>query len=194
MDWHMDPVFRSIFRQAEQTDARLGIRRDEKHEDGRKKEHEEKEPSAEGGFDEGRPTVSVAALIAFLEGLVQTLRMKALPLPTPDYVVPVILPPQDKGSSLPQGGYGSAPAHAASAYRNVAEGKNLRQDGADSSSSASFVTAGQAETLSAEDVRAIHNLLESLKTLRVETLTIEKAPTFLQSLSNAVERAKEAEG
>lgn len=191
----MDPVFRTIFRQAEQTDARLGIRRDEKQEDGRRKEGEEGDSPEEASFDESRPQVSVAALIAFLEGLVQTLRMKAPPPPTPDYATPAMLPPREAASLADGPGKISAPAHAASVYKSVAEGKSLRQDDAGESGAgaSSLAISGQAEALSAEDIRTIHALLEKLKTLRTETLTIEKAPTFLQSLSDAADRAKEAE-
>lgn len=190
----MDPVFRTIFRQAEQTDARLGIRRDEKHDDGRRREGEDNDTSEEASFDESRPVVSVAALIAFLEGLVQTLRMKAPPPPSPDYAVPAMLPPRDAGSSS-DGAQGrmSAPAHAASVYKSVAEGKSLHPEDTGDSQASSLAISGQAEALSVEDIRTIHGLLEKLKTLRAETLTIEKAPTFLQSLSEAADRAKEAE-
>lgn len=191
----MDPVFRTIFRQAEQTDARLGIRRDEKQEDGRRKEGGEEDSPSEASFDESRPVVSVAALIAFLEGLVQTLRMKAPPPPTPDYAVPAMLPPREAASSS-EGKRGriSAPAHAASVYKSVAEGRTRRpsEEGGDSVES-SLAVPGQAEALSVEDIRMIHGLLEKLKTLRAETLTIGKAPTFLQSLSEAADRVKETE-
>lgn len=191
----MDPVFRTIFRQAEQTDARLGIRRDEKHDDGRRKEGEDDDAREEASFDESRPVVSVAALIAFLEGLVQTLRMKALPLPTPDYAVPAMLPPRDAASSSDRAQQGrmSAPAHAAKVYKSVAEGKSSHPEDIGDPQASSLGISGQAEALSVEDIRTIHGLLEKLKTLRVETLTIEKAPTFLQSLSEAADRAKEAE-
>lgn len=195
MDWFMDPVFKAIFRQAEQTDARLGIRRDEKHEGGSRKQPERKDSSEEEAFDEARPVVSVAALVAFLEGLVQTLRRKAPSPPTPDFVVPAVLPPRETASRSDEWGKGAAaPAHAASVYKSVAGGMSSHPEDAGDSGGASLPLSGQTEALSVEDVRAILVLLEKLKALRAETLTIEKAPTFLQSLSNAVERAKEAEG
>lgn len=191
-DWHMDPVFRSIFRQAEQTDTRLGIRREEKHDDGRRKGHSDGETPDVQGFEEERPRVSVAALTAFLEGLLQTLQMRIPAQPTPDHIVPTVLPAREASSGAPASPVrDSAAARAAHAYKNVAEGRTSAGPAESSSSQDSaFTVAHQAEALSASDVRTIHFLLDTLKTLSVETLEIEKAPTFLQSLVNAVSRAR----
>lgn len=196
MDWHMDPVFRSIFRQAEQTDARLGIRRDEKRDEGRKKDHERPDEEPGLNFEEERPTVSVAALSAFLESLVQTLQMKIPAQPTPDHIVPTVLPAREAPSPAVGAQKSGAPspiaARAASAYRHVAEGRGGTDQKTDSGDSG-LALAHQADFLSAADLRTIHFLLDSLKTLKTPSLVIEKAPTFLQSLVDAVHRARAEE-
>lgn len=192
MDWGTDPVFKAVFRKAEQADTRLGIRRDEKRGGERKSSDHAREELIESAFEEERPTVSVAALTVFLEGLVQTLRLRSPGVPTPDHVVPTILPPQESVSPRIFTPGESTAVRAANAYRHIAGARAGREGGGATSDLAGTV-AGQADALSASDIRKIHGLLDVLRTLRAQTLTIDKAPTFLDSLADALEKAKKAE-
>lgn len=184
-------------RQAEQTDTRQAIRR---HDPDYEQRRRKKQSDADQGLSEDGATVSVEALRIFLKNFVrnnangetaqQTLNEEqSLPEqhyePT-DYKIQADLGLADTADQQEKS---AQAAKAASTYENAAQTKNTR---------ILFETTDQGAIgptldLSAADIRTIHLLIEDLKILNaenIEYLQIERAATFLDSLVNAVNKAK----
>lgn len=183
-------------RQAEQTDTRQGIQRHDPEYERRQKKKENKENQE---FNQDRATVSVEALRIFLENFVNGKTDNGATFepfdaqdgaeanfePT-DYKIQTDLElPETNGKAEKSGDA----AMAASTYQNAAQAKET---------TVLFETTDQGATgptldLSAADIRTIHSLIEDLKILNaenIEYLQIERADTFLDSLVNAVNKAK----
>lgn len=176
-------------RQAEKTDTRQAIRRQEPDE--RRRKSGEREEEQELFSTEDGTILSIPALRAFLEDFLKSLpeekteeqaaRDKQEALHKDALKVG-----HDFNKKRPQTG---DMAHAMGAYQSAA--KSGRED-------ASFSKGNTAQTaenlgLHASEVRSIHTLLEDLKILSkqgIEDLTIERSTSFLQSLINAVEKLK----
>lgn len=179
-------------RQAEQTDTRQALQRhDPDYEQNRKK----KESSPDQDLNDDGASVSVEALRIFLENFVRNgaedEKNHAAPaeedtFPEPqDYKIQqnMDLQEADRNETKP----GQA-AMVASVYESTAQTKD---------NTTLFETTDQAQgpalDLQAADIRTIHILIEDLKTLaqeNIEYLHIERAETFLDSLVNAVHKAK----
>ncbi|MBI4031662.1 MAG: hypothetical protein HY370_08280 [Proteobacteria bacterium] len=178
----LDAIFRALPRQAESTDARLGIRRDEEREEGRKnKEHEEKPDETDLWQDS--TVVSVAALRAFLENLAG------------EAVIPATQPAESGGedAAVSSGPATSAPlspaAHAAQTYKSAA--RRAGSDAPPAAVQSEPPTAGV--NLSLEEVRAMHALVDDLAFLAekgVLKLNIPRGESFLKSIMDAVALAK----
>jgi hypothetical protein len=175
-------LFKTMFRQAEHADARLEIRRDEKR-DGRKSpEFEDKEE--DGGLWEDSTDVSVSALKMFLQNFASgktqavsgqiekqesSLSSPAAPLPAP---------------GIPAN---TMTARAIGAYQQVAPKSAMIPP------PAAPIPQSDADLISGEDMRIIYQLMSDLDDISargVETLHIQKAATFLESLTNAVNAVK----
>lgn len=185
----LGPLFKTHLRQAEKSDARLEIRRDEKQEHGKKQEFEE--PDTGGGdLWEDSTAVSVEALKAFL---IQFLKSRgddvpeasAVPetsetlIPTPEYRPPV----------------NNRAAQAVRAYSSMAAQQGTMPPPPPSPPEAEKAqSVDLVSLLAADEVRTMHVLITELDALSrrgVQTLTIEKADTFLEALVLAV-RAENA--
>jgi hypothetical protein len=182
MDSKLDPVFRTAFRHAESTDARLGIRREEPQGDQRRggdgdTPHEREDPWQDV------TSVSIRALRTFLAGLLgqagQNIGEKEK----------IILPTAPDETYAARPAADPAAARAAGAYRATAGG------GATSAPPAA--PAGPAVILTPDEIRVIHGLIDDLDRLssrQIEELRIEKNGTFLESLAAAARRALAAGG
>jgi len=164
----LDSFFVSTMRHAESADARMGIKRDEERNQGRR-QNQGKEKEEEPRWED-TTIVSVTALTAFLESL------------TADHGS------QNSASSVPVAAPAVAPqpqaAAAARAYQTTAGTKTQPQP----SSSVS------KPVLTPEESATITQLLGDLKLLadrRVENLTILRSESFLQSLVDAATRARQ---
>jgi hypothetical protein len=175
-------------RQAEHADTRLGIRRHDP--DQNRKGHQDESPRSEGFLYEDNASVSVEALIVFLQSLTgdglaeRTDRAPAAP--GLDNAAPQTVsssqnrPAQDRPTGRS--------AHAAQAYAQTARAGALAPPIQNSA-------AASLPGLTESDLHSIHRLIGELKSLAqagVEFLTIEREESFLQSLSSAAQKARAA--
>jgi len=181
----LDAIFRSLPRQAESTDTRLGIRRDEQREEGRKNKEREEKPD-ETDLWQDSTVVSVAALRAFLENLAG------------DAVIPALQPAGPDGENLAVSSVPAAPpppspaAYAAQTYKATA------QRGGSDAPPPSAAARGEPQQaagidLSLDEVRVMHSLSDDLAFLAekgVSQLNIPRGESFLKSIMEAVARAK----
>lgn len=174
-------------RQAENTDTRQDIQRhDPDYERRNKKRDNEKEEL----FSEDGATISVEALRIFLENFLKSLSSqntfnagsKLVNKEREEF-----LNPQDN-AHIEQNtkSISGQTAHAIHAYQHTSEAqqkKSLLEDGS--------VEGAPPISLDASEVRTIHKILEDLKTIEEKNIAyihIERATTFLQSISNAIEK------
>ncbi len=180
----LGPLFKTTMRQAESADTRLGIRRDEKHEHG-KKDHPEKQDEEESPLWNDSTTVSVEALKTFLNEFLKT---KGIEHETTSAVItteesaykPEPLKPTTTIAARAMKAYGSHADHdppppSLSETKAPEEPQDL------------------TALLKTDEVRTMHTLIRELKNLQdrgVDFLTIEKPDTFLEALVIAVETEK----
>ena len=172
----LDPIFQSLPRQAENTDTRQGIRREEKTGDeGRKGSKEKEEPPSE--LWEDSTVVSVRALRAFLTGLVANSTPKGH---ADIQVSAAAVPPPAPHREHPP----TEAARAAKAYKTMYyTGQKEHQP--------PLPTPPVSESsvkLSPEEEHIIHKLIADIDILAargIETLNIRKSDSFLQSLVDA---------
>lgn len=183
----LGPLFKTTFRQAESTDTRQGIKHYERDDGRKKREREEKSETSE--LWEDSTSVSVEALRSFLINF-----LKTVPAEEGGELS------EDKSSASPseektqeyRAPKTTAAARAVHAYQSMNEKthtgsppprpqpENMPETQEDSSS---------VSLLHGSDVRLIHTLIDDLKLLseaELETLTIRKADSFLDSLVAAV--------
>ncbi len=197
-------IFKVPPRQAENTDTRQEIRRHEPEYEQRKQGKRKKTPE-ELFSQSGSATVSVDALHVFLENFLKSQNAvadrdfataSAAPEAAkpeesgdPGFVAGLFKPPQAEEEN-PSAVSGAA-AHAAQAYQSMArnaEDRNREHLLADAS-----LEDGPEIVLSSSDVRVIHRLLGDLKQLEardIHFLHIERSESFLDSLVEAVDKAK----
>ena len=181
---NLGPLFRATFRQAEQTDTRQAIIREEK-ENGRRKK-EDKEEATDGELWEDSTSVSVDALrtflINFLKGSELTDRLNGKQNSTPS-------PPQRMPEERTP--VNTQTARALGAYQSMAE-KTAATPPAPPPPVET--TIDEADLVASDEIRLMHKLINDLEELSgrgMQTLTIERADSFLQSLENAVNAAKQ---
>lgn len=183
----LGPLFKTVFRKAEQSDARFEIRREEK--DTQKKEDEEREESPDDvDLWADSTNVSIQALRNFLIDFLKS-----------------------KGDAVPEEGDNIA-FNTNSVINNTEESKNSHtqralkayktmssyaqtQDMAQKTQSQQS-TNGQtlSDLLAVDELRTMHVLISELDILfkaGVQTLIIEKDESFLKALVSAVQKAKE---
>ncbi len=182
----LDPVFHAILRRTEETDARLHIRRDES----RGQEKGKKGPES-GEYTplswEDSATVSVAALKAFL----QTLLQGTLP-EEKDTSFPHSFSPEKEKDSV---SYRAARAYQTTGRAvhdpNVeAQLPPLPPAGGGAAEAVSLGSDFSEKDL--VDVQKFVADLSELERLGVTDLTIQRSQTFLQGVRQAIEAAKES--
>ena len=185
----LGPLFKTHLRQAEKSDARLEIRRDERQDQGKKQESEDQTEDTSGLWEDST-SVSVEALKAFLveflksrgdevpEAPEQSADDIALSAITPEYRPPV----------------NTRTAQAVKAYGAMAaQTMQAPPPPEPKESAASTESIDLVSLLKADEVRTMHVLITELDALSrqgVHTLTIEKADTFLEALVQAVRLEK----
>jgi len=164
----LDSFFVSTMRHAESADARMGIKRDEERNQGRR-QNQEKEKEEDPRWED-TTIVSVTALKAFLESLTADQGSQNSASSVPVAAPPVAPQPQA--------------AAAVKAYQTTAGTKTQPQPS----------SSGSKPVLTPEESATIARLLGDLKLLadrRVENLTILRSESFLQSLVDAATRARQ---
>lgn len=181
----LGPLFKTLFRQAESTDTWQGIRLDEKKDGRRKQDFEEKADDSD--LWEDSTGVSVDALHAFLVNFLKNPHViAASQKQAPSAKTSSPSAPAAETAKQP---VNTATARAVSAYQTMSDKTHPPEFSAPPEDK----TLTEVDLLQASDVRVIHGLIADLEDLfakGVTQLTIEKADTFLQSLQNAVEKAK----
>ncbi|MGE4314091.1 MAG: hypothetical protein AB7E85_07465 [Pseudobdellovibrionaceae bacterium] len=195
----IDPIFRTFIRQTENTDTRQEIRREENVYVGRDRE-ERRHARDHDDLWTDSTDVSVKALISFLENILsedsrsgQEKSFSSMADQMTD------TPEEDAASSEFASGedepvYRPSAARAASAYATTA----TKIEGGATSAAAGTPSGGissepaEAVVLEHQDRRMIENLVRGLRQLDrdgVETLTMSRAGTFFESLSEAIRTA-----
>ena len=183
-------LFKTQLRRAEQADTRLQIRHEDKEDQGKKEDSKEESVDTSALWEDSTQ-VSVEALRTFL---VEFLKSRGGD-------VPEEIVPQDKNSSImsrltPE----YRPPVTNRAARAIKAYSSLQSQNYDPPAtppdplSASTEEVDLVSLLKADELRTIHVLiaeLDHLATKGVQTLTIEKADTFLESLVLAVRLEKQ---
>lgn len=181
----LGPLFKTHLRQAEKSDARLEIRRDERQDQGKKQDFEEQTDDTSGLWEDST-AVSVEALKAFL---VEFLKSRGDDVPEAAQplaeevglsITPEYRPPANTRAAQAVKAYGAMAAQVAAPPAPPP---------AQLESSASGEPVDLASLLQADEVRTMHVLITELDLLSrkgVQTLVIEKADTFLEALVQAV--------
>ena len=182
MDSKLDSLFRTTFQPTQQTDTWQGIRREEPHDD-REQNHPKKE-SEKDEFGDDEATLSVQALHEFLKNILTQAGEKM-----PATLAQTI--PDDELDGPRQ--IDPASAHAALAYQNTARHTpGQRIDFSERLPAAASAPSGPAITLSAEELRIIHKLIDDIEALGqrgIGAIPLIPAESFLRSLALGVEAA-----
>lgn len=183
----LGPLFKTAFRKAEQSDARLEIRREEK-EHQKKKEEEKEEVLSDDDLWNDTTIVSLQALRTFLIDFLKSKgdQLTEEEINTPSVfssLTPTAPPPADALNARAHKAYAAMSAYAApvsgpsTTPENKPETKNL------------------SDLLAVDELRTMHILIRELDGLAakgVQTLTIEKDETFLKALVQAVDKLRSA--
>lgn len=170
---NLGPLFKTVFRQAESTDTRQAIRREEK-EQGRGKNNPEEDNRISVDLWEDNTSVSVISLQAFL---IDFLKDKSFS----DKTNISNQPAQSEVPSKPP--QNTFVARATNAYQSLSE-KTQAPSGA-----SQIEEISSADLVESEEVRKIYALIEDLDLLSnkgIKSLYIEKADSFVESLRQAV--------
>lgn len=188
----LGPLFKATFRHAEESDARQNLPHDV-NKDGRRKDEDDLRDNND--MWEDSTGVSVAALRAFLinflagtskqTGLAQTAGT------APNATSPG--PQAGAESPIPQTSppVNSMTARAAGAYQSMADRLDPHPPVV-TGPAAGDAPRTDADLVAAADIRLIHALIADLEILEqggADTLTLEPAESFLQSLKNAVDKS-----
>lgn len=177
----LGPLFKTHLRQAESTDARLAIRRDEKQDQG-KKDDEAPTEDQTSSLWEDTTSVSVEALRTFLIEFLKTRGETVAESSVKDEVSAPSITPEERKPASPRA------AAAVRAYSAMAGQTHYVPPTEEPAEEVDLVSL-----LKADEVRTIHILIDELDQLGrkgVQTLTIEKADTFLEALVQAVRAEK----
>lgn len=192
MLYNLGRIISNLPRQAEHADTRQAIRRHDPEQERRKKKDR---AASKDTWEDDSAVVSIAALKAFLENLVERPKSDfsdvAQQSPT-EYSAPEAQADDDtdaRGKSPPAvpdaTAYASrAYAHAAETSAQQEEQKKMRHD---------KNAASAAGHLSSEDLQIAHKLLKDIRFLEkegIETLRITRNASFMDSLYQAIAFAK----
>jgi hypothetical protein len=181
----LGPLFKTHLRQAEKSDARLEIRRDEKQDPGKRREDED-EGEDTSALWEDSTTVSVEALKAFL---VEFLKSRGDDVPeSPDAGTDISLSPAPEYRPP----VSNRAAQAVKAYSSMAA-QAVPPNPPAEPEPPQAESVDLVSLLAADEVRTMHVLITELDALSrkgVQTLIIEKADTFLEALVLAVRAEK----
>jgi len=175
----LGPLFRTTFRQAEDTDTRQGIRRDDKK-NGKKKNQQNEKDRPSANLWEDSTDVSVSALKAFLENFLNAMPDSSEDNRTDKVDTPVSPAPEPLQPKT------TIAARAVKAYGSMSE----------KTAPVSMPERTEHRDIpgvESEDVRTMYKLIDDLEMLEskgLKILNIQRADTFLNSLVQAVHKAK----
>jgi len=176
---NLGPLFKTVFREAEPTDTRQAIRREEK-EQGRKKQDDEADNRISIDLWEDSASVSVTSLQAFLVDFIndkKTNDKKVISKTESNHV--------QNDKAKPQNTF---VAKATNAYQTMADKTAPAKE-----EPAQIQNISEADLIESEEMRKIYKLIEDLEELSakgIESLYIEQAESFVDSLINAVRLQK----
>jgi hypothetical protein len=187
----LGPLFKTVFRRAESTDARLEIRRDEKREQGKKQEFEEKPPDADDLWQDSTQ-VSLDALKTFLVSFLKNHGAESPPDKTSQIqsvyeemnLSPEVRNPSSTMAARAVKAYGTMQTHGGGVFHSPQP---------DPQKETTKESVSLVDLLKSDEVRTMHRLIEEINGLSARGtthLTIEKADTFLEALVLAVINAK----
>lgn len=186
----LGPLFKSTLRQAEQADTRLQIRREDKENHGKKDDFEE-ETADTSALWEDSTQVSVEALRTFL---IEFLKTKGETTPE------TVSVPNENASIMSGLEPEYRPPVTNRAARAVKAYSSMQSQNYDppptllAAPPAAVEEVDLVSLLKSDELRTIHVLIAELDMLAgkgIQTLTIEKADTFLESLVLAVRLEKQ---
>ncbi len=175
---NLGPLFKTVFRETERTDARLEIRREEKQ-NNHKNKGRDKDTGEDNALWEDSTGVSVTALRTFLIGFLREKGGQSMPLGQAEH--PAQMASGEQGDLAAPSS--AVAARAAQAYGATAAHTHHVQPPSPQE------TDDLASLLESDEVRAIHRLITELVILEragVETLTFQLNGTFLDSVAEAV--------
>jgi len=191
----LGPLFKSTFRQAESNDTRQNIPHDERDK-GRRKREEEAAKEEKGDLWEDNASVSVVALRVFLidflktmpggEDIAEDIEKNMTSLEGPDPSKAIKKRPHER-----QRPTNTHNAKAVRAYQTMAEHATPEPTNKSEASIKDDKTNKTAQKIQSQEIRDIYGLIQNLEILEkrnVQTLTIQKADSFVISLKNAVEK------
>ena len=178
-------------RRAEQTDTRQEIQRHDPEYERRKGQKQDKKEDI--NFEDGA-IVSVEALKDFLENFVreraQDTQSEETKTPSSDETNEALTPRQSQPEKTQTRTPVNNPAaQAANAYAQSAHINDHDKVLLETTDKAD----GPPLDLSAADIRTLHALIEDLKILqaaKIETIKLERADSFIESLVNATQKSK----
>lgn len=187
----LGPLFKATFRQAEQLDTRMGIRKDDPRDENEKRDPREDGPEGDSLWEDSMG-VSIAALRAFLVDFVdgKTGSPPSGAAPRSPSGAPLPAPPAGPEHRPAQD---TKHARAVQAYQSMADKTAGSVYQAPPPPPAAAAPAGDVDLVQSEDVRAIHGLIADLKLLEEAghaELVLEKSKSFLGALQAAVARLK----
>lgn len=177
MDSRLDSIFRTTFRTTESADTSMGIRRDDPRDDHKRKNDDDDHKKDKPQWEDDT-IVSIAALKQFLATLIAPDSQYQAPVPAP------VIPTQATLSTQQQRAH-----NAVNAYQSTARHTSPV------TATPAPVQSHTSNTLTQEENRTIHQLLNDLDVLLQEgvtSLTIQKEGSFLESLRRAARTTLEA--
>jgi hypothetical protein len=178
----LDAIFRTQPRHAESADARLAIR---EHEDRQDRKKDEGPRDNDSSFWEDSTSVSVTALLGFLENLIAGGGPSAAGVQA-DIAAPEGPPPMSP----------SPASQAAKAYQRTYNAA-YPEEAVETGPAPDFSGGAERVELNAEEQRIVHRLIENLKILAgngITSLALHLGDrSFLDSLIEAVKNATEGE-
>ncbi|PJB69725.1 MAG: hypothetical protein CO093_09815 [Alphaproteobacteria bacterium CG_4_9_14_3_um_filter_47_13] len=175
----LDPIFKTQIRPVESLDTRQAIRQQNRT-DGQGKQHEDKKNKNDEDLWEDHTTLSTRAIKSFLEQLVKETKIQNRPVQNEENI--------DFTNTLRQGlPLQTDNSRAAQAYERTYRTTHKEEE----------VLPVPEDSLSIEleleEIRVIHKLIEDLERIlgqHIESITLTKRDSFLQSLVEAVEAIK----
>lgn len=183
----LGPLFKTVLRQAESADTRLAIRRDEKQE-GRRNGGDARDEAPDDSLWQDSAAVSITALHAFLIEFLKGRGETPPEISSPAADENLILTPEYRPPAT------TTAARAVRAYGAAAADRDAQlpaQPQPQVSPPAEDVDL--VRLLQADEIRTIYQLIRELDALAargIQTLTIERADTFLEALVAAVAAEK----
>jgi hypothetical protein len=185
----LGPLFKTTLRQAEQADTRLQIRREDKEDQGKKQEFEETAEDTSALWEDSTE-VSVGALRTFLTEFLKSrgdTTAEADPTQPENSSIMSGLTPESRPPAT------NAAARAVKAYGSMQAQNYGPPPTPVPTPEPEAQEVDLVSLLAADELRTIHVLIAELDILArkgVQTLTIEKADTFLEALVAAVRAEK----